>query len=124
MGVSVVLGGTLIYFLIQGVGLIVQLQEKFHGQKVPGLGELIAIVILVSLSIFLRMIFVSYEDIAKLAKIQSMNAGTQEWQAILITDMVAEVFCSVVLMGSLYFIYRLENAVALSHVYRPVDKVD
>jgi hypothetical protein len=70
------------------------------------------------------MIFVSYEDIAKLAKIQSMNAGTQEWQAILITDMVAEVFCSVVLMGALYFIYRLENAVALSHVYIPVEKVE
>ena len=124
MGISVFLGGTLIYFLLQGVGLIVQLQDKFNGQKVPGQGELIAIVCLISLSIFLRMIFVSYEDVAKLAKIQSMNAGTQEWQAILITDMVAEVFCSVVLIGSLYFIYRLESAVALSHAYAPVEKAD
>ncbi len=86
------------------------------------MGELIAIVIFVSISIFLRMIFVSYEDVAKLAKIQSMNAGTTEWQAILITDMVAEVFCSVVLMGSLYFIYRLENSIALTQMYQPVEK--
>jgi len=51
-----------------------------------------------------------------------MNAGTTEWQAILITDMVAEVFCSVVLAGSLYFIYRLENSVALTHMYLSVEK--
>jgi len=36
--------------------------------------------------------------------------------------MVAEVFCSVVLMGSLYFIYRLENSIALTQMYQPVEK--
>lgn len=81
------------------------------------MGELIGIITLVSISIFLRMIFVSYEDVGKLAKIKAMNAGTNEWQAILTVEMVAEIFYTLSIFVSVYLVYRLENAIALSHLY-------
>lgn len=127
IGISFSFGVLLIYFLTKSISLLADLQDKFHSPSdpVPGQGEMIAIITLVSISLFLRMIFVSYEDIAKVAKIKAMNAGTQEWQTILTIEMIAEVFYTLSVFISVYLVYRMENAIALSHMYQPVtDKQD
>jgi hypothetical protein len=103
------------------------LQENFHAKtfnkSAPGSGELIGIIILSTIAIFMRMIFVSYEDLAKLAKIQAMSAGNSEWEAILITEMCAEVFCTLTVFLSIFLVYRLEHALTMAHMYTTVDKV-
>lgn len=124
MGMSVTFGALLVYFISQGVCLFEQLQEKFPSEKesIPGQSSFIIILCLIGCSIFFRMIFVSYEDLGKLAKIESMNAGTTEWQTVLTIEMITEVFSAISVFAAIYFIHRVEVAVSLSHAYMPVDK--
>ena len=125
---SAVYGCLLIYFLQQSISLLVQLQDAFQNNKIeagiPGQSSLIAIIVLISVSIFLRMIFISYEDVGKLAKIESMNSGTNEWQIVLTIEMATEIFNALSVFAALYLIYRVESAVALCQVYTPVEKQD
>ena len=103
------------------------MQENFHAntfnKSAPGSGELIGIIVLNTIAIFMRMIFVSYEDLAKLAKIQAMSAGNSEWEAVLIVEMCAEIFCTLTVFLSVFLVYRLEHALTTAQMYTTVDKV-
>lgn len=59
------------------------------------------------------MVCVSYEDIAKLEKIKSMNAGTGVWEAVLISDMVVEIFSTCTVFLSVFLIYKFEYTINL-----------
>lgn len=123
MPISVMMGCLLVYFITQGACLFETLQNNFHTEKsFPGQTTLLWIITVVGLSLFLRMIFVSFEDLGKLAKIESMVAGTQTWQSVLVIEMVVEIFSAVSLMAAMFLIYRVETAVSLANAYRPVKK--
>jgi hypothetical protein len=83
---------------------------------------LIGLIVLSAIALFLRMIFVSLEDIAKIAKIESMAGGSDYWKNTLLVQLIAEVFCTLSVFASVYLIYRLENALAMSAQYSRLQK--
>jgi len=76
LAMSVFFGVLLIAFLLQGTSLIGLLDRRYSQDQdgqVPGKSYLITMVILLCSQLFLRMIFVSIQDIAKVSKITSIE---------------------------------------------------
>ena len=116
-------GGLLIFFLAQSIGLIVQLNEIFASEKAkasPGQFPLVILTIIVAVSLFLSTIFIIYEDLAKLANVESMDGQSASWNGILTTQMVSEVFLTVVLLVAINLLHRAETAIAFQQKYKPV----
>jgi hypothetical protein len=123
MTMGVCFGLLLVYFLSQSISLIVQLHDSLDTEKlkrVPGMIPLVILTVIVSVATFLSMIFVPYEDLAKLAGVSSMNGLTNTWQGILTTQMVCEIYLTVTVFAAIYLFYRTESAIAMAHDYRSV----
>ena len=57
--------------------------DPLDDRNAPGTQYVVYILILQSIAIFLRMIFVSIQDINKISKIDSINKGSQYWQEVM-----------------------------------------
>mmetsp|Transcript_4253 Transcript_4253/g.5302 ORF Transcript_4253/g.5302 Transcript_4253/m.5302 type:complete len:98 (-) Transcript_4253:288-581(-) len=82
--------------------------DEHASKNAPGVSSVIKIIILMSVSCFLRLIFVSLQDLQKVGKIESINKDTSFWPALMTIQCLTQLFAVSVVYASIYLIKNAE----------------
>ena len=104
-------------YIVLGTRLIKAINKMTGHQEddtknAPGVTQIVTIISLMCVSIFLRMVFVSLQDIQKLSKIDSINKGTSYWPYIMSAQCLSQLFAVAALFSSIYLIKKAEQEIA------------
>lgn len=89
LAVSAYFAFLIVLYLILGVSLIkvinknAGVDEDGDEPNAPGVSQIVWILVLQCIAMFLRMIFVSLQDINKVSKIDSINKGSAYWDEVM-----------------------------------------
>jgi len=118
--VSFYFGVLIILYLVLGAGLIKQIQANYDalegsdGKQAPGINKIIWILVIMCSFMFLRMIFVSLNDIAKTHKIEPISKNTDYWPVMLAIISTTNILATFAVFVSIYLIHESEREIAES----------
>lgn len=109
----------IVLYILIGVNLIKQIQSNYDdqtsdGKQAPGVKQIISIIVIMCLFMFLRMVFVSLPDIAKIHRIDSISKNTQYWPVVFGLIATTNIFATLAVFLSIYLIYKSEREIAES----------
>lgn len=78
----------IVLYIVMGTHLVKAINKYLKHDSdtdanAPGTNTVIRIIILQCIAMFLRMIFVSLQDVQKLSKIESINKDTSYWPVVM-----------------------------------------
>lgn len=85
--------------------------DEFAPKNAPGVNEVILICILMGTACFLRLIFVSLQDIQKVGKIESINKDTNHWPALMSVQCTTQLYAVAVVYACIYLAKKSEFAI-------------
>lgn len=126
----------IVVYIVLGTNLIKAINKMLgYGDdadnNAPGVANIIWILVLQCIAMFLRMIFVSLQDVQKLSKIESISKSTSYWPVLMSIQCTTQLFACFVVFLSIYLIKKSEQAIAeepesrkLSDDYGPANHIE
>ena len=97
--------------LIKAINKMLNYDED-SDKNAPGVTNIVWIIVLQCIAMFLRMIFVSLQDVQKLSKIDSISKDTSYWPILMSVQCCTQLFAVFVVFFSMYLIRKAEQAIA------------
>ena len=103
----------IVVYIVIGTKLIKSINRMLNydehaDENAPGVTQIVWILVLQCIAMFLRMIFVSLQDIQKLSKIESISKSTSYWPALMSIQCSTQLFACFVVFLSIYLIKKAE----------------
>ena len=113
---SAYFGGLIVAYIILGTKLVKAICKFLNWdddapKNAPGVNQVILITVLMCSSCFLRLIFVSLQDLQKVGKIESINKDTSFWPGLMTIQATTQIFAVAVVYACIYLAKKAEQAI-------------
>ena len=103
----------IVVYIVIGAKLIKSINkflnyDEHADENAPGVSYIVWILVLQCIAMFLRMIFVSLQDVQKLSKIESISKSTSYWPVLMSVQCSTQLFATFVVFLSIHLIRKAE----------------